>query len=130
MLSSTTSTHSILPKLAADGSNWIIWKTRMQIFLGAKKLAEHIGKSASPPTKPSDLPTTAVDDEVKAHQEKLDAITEWSQADTEVMHYIMSTIPDSLLVKTMSHTMAKDVWQAICEDHEGKTKTFQMEMIR
>ena len=131
MLSATTSTsHSILPKLANDGSNWIIWKTRMQVFLGAKKLAHLIDKSATPPAEPPTLGDTAKEADIKAHDEKAEKVKEWRQTDTEVQHYIISTIPDSLLVKTMSHTTAKDIWEAICIEHEGKTKTFQMEMIR
>ena len=131
MLSATTSTmHSTLLKLAPDGSNWIIWKTRMQVFLGAKKLAHLIDKSASPPQEPPALAQGAKDADIKDHEEKTEKVTEWRQADTEVQHYIISTIPDSLLIKTMSHTTAKDIWQAICAEHEGKTKTFQMEMIR
>ena len=44
MLPTSTSTtlNSTLPKLTADGSNWIIWKMRMQVFLGAKKFAQYL----------------------------------------------------------------------------------------
>jgi hypothetical protein len=96
----------------------------------AKKLASHLEKSATPPPEPSALAADAKEDAIKAHEEKAEKVTEWKQEDTEVQHYIISTIPDSLLVKTMSHTVAKDIWHAICTEHEGKTKTFQMEMIR
>ena len=129
MLSTTSTTHSTLPKLAPNGSNWIIWKTCMQVFLGVKKLAHLIDKSASPPQEPPALAQGAKDANIKDHEEKTEKVTEWRQANTEVQHYIISMIPDSLLVKTMSHTTAKDIWQAICTEHKGKTKTFQMEMI-
>ena len=115
MLSTQTSTSltSTLPKLAADGSNWIIWKTRMQVFIGAKKILTHLDSLATPPTKPQPLADTAGDDETKKHEKESEKYTEWTQEDTEAKHYIISTIPDSLLVKTINCTSAGELWKAI-----------------
>ena len=72
MLSTQTSTSltSTLPKLAADGSNWIIWKTRMQVFLGAKKILTHLDATITPPTKPQPLTDTTGDDAIKKYQKE------------------------------------------------------------
>ena len=81
MLTNPTSTSlsSVLLKLASDGSNWIIWKTRIQVFLGAKKLAHVIDKSASLPEAPTDLATDAKETEIKEHKAKADKVVEWLQ---------------------------------------------------
>ena len=132
MLPTSTSTtlNSTLPKLAADGSNWIIWKTRMQVFLGAKKFAQYLDGSTTSPTKPQPLDSSAKEDVVKKYEKENETYLEWTQADTEAKHYIFSTIPDSLLVKTINCATSADLWKAICTEHEGKTKMFRMEMIR
>ena len=132
MLSTTSSTSlaSTLPKLAADGSNWIIWKTRMQVFLGAKKIIAHLDSSAAPPQEPQPPATNANNDELKMYEKEKEKFTLWTQGDTEAKHYIISTIPDSLLIKTISCKTAQELWKKICTEHEGKTKIFRMEMIR
>ena len=83
MLSTTSTSHSILPKLTADGSNWIIWKTPMQVFLGAKKLACHIDKKTTPPIEPSALASNADAATTKMYNEELEKFNEWEQGDTE-----------------------------------------------
>lgn len=122
----TTSLTSTLPKLAADGSNWIIWKTQMQVFLGAKIL-NHLD-SWTAPTKPQPLTDAAWEDETKKYEKKSKKYTKWMQEDTEVKNYIISTIPNSLLIKTLNYMSAGDLWKTICKEHEDKTKIFQMEM--
>ena len=66
MQSFTLSTFtSSLTKLAANGSNWIIWKTRMQLFLGAKQATQSFNNSLPPPPKPQPLADNANEDAVK-----------------------------------------------------------------
>ena len=130
MESLTSPTPSHVPKLAVDGSNWIIWKTRMERYLGSKKLAKHIRPSSVVLIEPSPLKADAKEDAIKAYNEEVEKYEEWFEADTKVSHYISSTIPDSLLIKTIAHKTSKDLWKAICTEHESKTKTFQLEMIR
>jgi len=70
MLSTSTSStlHSMLPKLAADGSNWIIWKTRMQVFLGVKKFTQYLNTSSSALTKPELLADDVGEEVVKKYE--------------------------------------------------------------
>ena len=67
---------------------------------------------------------------MKKYEKEKEKYLEWLKADTEARHYIASTIPDSLLVKTINHKTSTDLWNAICLEHEGKTHVFRMEMIR
>ena len=131
MLPTSTSVtpNSTLLKLAADGSNWIIWRTRMQVFLGAK-FAQYLNSSTTSPAKPQPLDSSAKEEAVKKYEKDNETYLEWTQAETEVRHYIFSTIPDSLLVQMISCTASADLWKAICTKHEGKTNMFGMEMTR
>ena len=131
MLSTSTSSalHSTLPKLAADGSNWIIWKTQMQVFLGAKKFAQYLDASFSALTKPEPLANNVGVEAIKEYEGTNEKYLEWIQADTEAKHYIFLTIPDTLLVKTINCATSMDLWKTIYVEHEGKTKMFRMEMI-
>ena len=127
--SNSSTPTSSLPKLAANGSNSIIWKTQMQLFLGAKNAAQSFDNSIPPPNKPQPSADGADDDMVKKYEKEREKYLEWLKADTEACHYIASTIPDSLLVKTINNKMSTELWKAICSEHEGKTHTFRMEMI-
>ena len=84
MQSSTSSTlTSSLPKLAANGSNWIIWKTRMQLFLGAKHATQSFDDLLPPPQKPQPLADDANEDAVKKYEKEKEKYLEWLKADTE-----------------------------------------------
>ena len=52
------------------------------------------------------------------------------QVDAEAQYYIISAISDSLAIKTIHCETAKDLWKAICTEHEWKMKIFRMEMTR
>ena len=128
--SSTATSQTIVPKLKADGSNWIVWKTRIQILIEAKKLAHLLDDSIAPPAKPEPLgtePTTAQTSKFTAASEEYQ---EFRQNNAQVKHFIVSTIPDTLLIKTINCSTANDLWKVVCAEHETKTKRFAVEMLR
>ena len=47
----------------------------------------------------------------------------------KVKHFVVSMIPDSLLIKTINCATASSLWKAICAKHETKTKRFAIEML-
>jgi len=131
MLSTSSNTLlSSLPKLALDGSNWIVWKARMTVFLGAKRYTQYIDGSKSPPSKPKPLADGADEKATEAHEKESEKYLEWFTADTETKHWILSTIPEFFMVKNLNCATAADLWKAICTEHEKKTKTTRMEMTR
>ena len=103
MLSTTIATsQTTVPKLAADGSNWIVWKARIQVLIGAKKLAHLLDDSVVVPAKPEPLTTGAKDTEVATHEAASEKYQEHQQSNAEVKHLIASTILDTLLIKTLN----------------------------
>ena len=133
-MSTTTSTHtpfsSTLPKLATDGSNWLVWKSRMQTFVGVRKLAHHLDSLTIPPAKPEPLAKEADKAAIENHEKETEKYDEWMQGDIEVKHYIHATIPDSLHIQTINCASSKEIWETICKEHENKTQIFRMEMSR
>jgi len=119
-----------IPKLASDGSNWIVWKTRTQILIGAKKLARLLDEATVRPTAPTPLTDKSSATETAAYETALEKCLEFDQSDMEAKHIIVSTIPDSLLIETAKCTTASSLWKAICVEHENKTKFFVVEMLR
>ena len=131
MLSATTATHQTnLPKLAADGANWIVWKNRIQILIGAKKLAHILDDKAAAPTEPKPLAAGAKAEDIAKFDADLEKYQEHQQSDAEVKHLIVSTIPDSLFIKTINCATASSLWKTICAEHESKTQPFIIEMTR
>ena len=94
----------------------------MQGFLGVKKFT-HDETSTT-------RQRNAGDDEVKRHKEESEKYREWIQAEAEVKYYIMSKIPDCLLIKTINCATSKDLWNAICTEQEWKVKVLRMETNR
>ena len=94
----------------------------MQAFLGAKKFSKYLDSSTPTLTKPAPLADDANDNVVKVHEKATETYWEWSQVNTEAKHYILSTIPDRLVIKMISCTSIKELWDAICVEHESKTK--------
>ena len=96
----------------------------------AMTLTHHIEPSFIPPPEPSPLLDQATADEKMAHEAATMCWSKWKQTDSEVKFYIESGIPDSLLMKVINVTTAKDLWNLILSEHQSHSETFQAEMLR
>ena len=124
MLSTSfAASRNTLPKLAADGSNWIVWKTRIQILITAKNLAHILDDSDTPPAKPKPPADDATVAELAEYDAASEKFREFHQSDAKVKHFIVSTIHDSL-IKTASQTTASGLWKAVCAEYEKKARNF------
>jgi hypothetical protein len=119
-----------LPNLEHRGSNWVVWKHRIQTLIEAKWLAHHLDHSTPPPPKPGALVEGATGEDTKIYDKAVISWKEWRQADLEVRHYIISTIPDALVIKTLNATPTKALWEAIIQECEIMSKPYQAEVLR
>jgi len=126
---SIAASQTTLPKLASDGSNWIVWKTHIQILIGVKKLAHLLDDKVTHPTKLELFTGTPNATDTAAYETTIEKFQEFDQSDVEVKHFIMSTILDTLLIKTINCATASSLWKAICTEHKMKTKWFAVEML-
>ena len=120
----------MLPKLAADGSNWVIWKYRIKIFLKVNGLKNHLDHSTPPPVKPQPLNDDAKEDEIKEHQNQTEEYRRWKQVDAVVELYIVSTIPDSIFIALLHCKTSKDLWEAICAEQQARGKILGTKLVR
>jgi transposase InsO family protein len=131
MISNTHNSIS-LPKLSDNGSNWIVYKSRILATIKARGLGRYIRGAAlipdPPPTFPSGHVHTA--DEKAKIEAALVKIDEYEAKEEEARAIILSTISEDLHVKVISALTTKEMWDAVCEEHEGKTEIFQMDMRR
>ncbi|KAH9174526.1 hypothetical protein EDB89DRAFT_1802607, partial [Lactarius sanguifluus] len=107
-----------VPRLMPNGANWVSYKYRIVITLGSMGLLhKHLDGRAPKPRAPTSLGPTPTVPEVKAHEkaiEEYDAeLDEWQTRDYVVMHQIISTIPDSILIRIHRLTIAMDMWNAL-----------------
>ena len=126
---STNQVQGAVQKLCHDGLNWIIWKHQIQMLIRAKKLGNHLTHLRPPPTELVALGPDAKEEDIKAYEKELEPWLEWQDEEAEVIVYFNSTLPDSLLVKAINVQSAKTLWENLLEEHEGKSETYQAEML-
>lgn len=79
-----------------------------------------INKNYTHPTQPPARSPNADAATTIAYEEGMEMFSEWKKADTEVHHYIISTIPDSRIVETANKVTTLEVWSAICIERKAK----------
>ncbi|THH13989.1 hypothetical protein EW146_g6290 [Bondarzewia mesenterica] len=114
-----------VPKLASDGSNWVMYKTRLENAIKARGLVRHLTGSITRPANPEAYeedytPSLREILECDAAEQK---VAKFEQDEASVKQQIFSTITDSLLLRLQSenHTTTKDLWGAISKEYEQKS---------
>ena len=115
----TDTLPSTVPRLDANGANWVIFSLRFRYAVEAKGFWGHFdGTSIRPanPTsaKPEDLPT----DEQKA----------WDKNERSANSLLIQKIPDSTLVRIHAKTNVQERWKAIEKEYTVKGAYAQTEM--
>jgi len=117
-MSSTVSADSIklysIPKLKADGSNWVQWKELTTSWFASKSLRRHVAGTVRPPPEPSlfDAKATYSEDQLAqldAEEKKWD---EYDQKENMVKQQIYATVSESILLKVMGKGSAAETWKA------------------
>jgi len=130
MLSSANYSNTFLPKLNADGSNWLMWRHKTKRYIEAKKFGRHLSHTPPPPTEPVAPKDGADEKATKAHEQAVIAWTKWVNGESEVACYIESGLPETLLIKVINMSSAKEIWDTINSEHQTRSETYQAEMLR
>ena len=101
-----------VPRLEVDGTNWVIYKDRLQWAADARGYLSHLNGTRVAPTAPAvadpAAPTPAETAALAAYDT---ALTEWAKGEAVIKQMIASTIPDSLFMKIRSETTPdQDAW--------------------
>ena len=108
-----------VPKLAADGTNWVVYRDRMAWAMESRALADHLTNQ----TMPQAYATAGV-------VNGLDAPTRWALGEAAVKQAIAASVPDSVFMRIRGGTRAMDVWDELRALFEGRTQMIVVDLRR
>ncbi len=136
-----------VPKLEAGGRNWVVYKDRFLWSVDARGLLERVdGSEREPvcPVKPRMVPRRDSEgnetrdfvqapytrDEEKEIKEWKAESKEWKQGEAIVKQQITATIPDSLFMKIRDKGTALEIWEALQQDFQNKSRMVAVDLRR
>ena len=107
-----------VPRLPADGKDFVIWKEHLELSIQACRLYGHLDGSASRPDDPPTRPegSTLTEEEVSSNETYARNLNRHLQEQAIVFQQIASTIPDSLYLKIKGKPTVKESWDALKAD--------------
>jgi hypothetical protein len=109
----------VVPKLQADGSNWVIYRDRMVWAMGSRTLSDHLMNVSMPAAYGAAGTVNGVD-----------AATRWVSGEATVKQSIATSVPDSIFNRVKNKTRAKDVWDALKDLFEGRSQMIVVDLRR
>lgn len=121
-----------IPKLAADGENWMMYKERLQWSIDARGLLGHLDGMEQKPTDPQTLPnrgpswTPSTPAEVTEVAEYKTASKEWQTGEAIAKQQIAGTIPDTLsgLFEQRSHVVSIELLRKLQDQKCASDESF------
>src|SRR5204862_8180918 len=126
----SNSTISI-PKLADNGSNWVDYKNKALIAMGSRGLMRHIKGQAQKPAEYKiesgkavleDGKTNATEEQIEARQKRIE---DFEVKEYLARHIIINSVSTRLAQIIGDLTSAKEMWDAVTKEYEGKTVLYQ-----
>jgi len=128
-----------LPKLEASSTNWVVYKDHFLWPVDACGLLNHVdGSEREPvcPVKPQMIPrrdsegnetqdfvqATYTPDEERLIKEWKAELKEWKWGEAIIKQQIAATIPDSLFMKIQDKGTALEIWEALQQDFQNKSR--------
>src|SRR5271168_3398649 len=122
-----------IPKLEADGSNLAIFKDRFMFAAAAASLIDHIdgtGKVPSPPVTRTTDSGALTEIQQGALDEYAAELSRWRSGEAIVRQAIASTISDSLFLEVRKRESAKEMWDAVRDQREKKSRMVTVDLRR
>jgi len=124
-----------VPKLAADGENWVTYKVRLQWSIDARGLLSHLDGTEKKPVDPSMLTgrgaswVPSMPDEMKEIVVYNSANKEWRMGEAVVKQQIASTIPDTLFIQIKGLATAKEIFMYLANMFEQRSRIVSVELL-
>lgn len=99
-----SSSEIIIPKLEANGYNWVTYQDHMELTMDVLGLKDHLTHA--------DMP------ESYAIAEAIDGLTpagRWCRDEATAKHYIAASLSESTFIRIRAGSSAKDVWDRLQE---------------
>src|SRR5277367_1926372 len=118
-----------LPKLKADGSDWILFQDSLELEAASHNLEKHIDGTGTPPIPPpaTDVPTA---DELQAIEDYAQAFDKWSAGEATIRKGLAEALPPALYLIVQKEVTAKLVWDAVVNHHQHKVQLIIVELCR
>ena len=124
-----------LPKLAADGSNWITYQDHIVNAIKAKGLHRHLLGTVCKPEELEEwtrkfykpeimLPLT--DDKLEAHKNLIDT---YEQKEVMLCEIIYETINRSTFIQIKGKPTAANIWKKLQSIHTDKGSMFETDLL-
>jgi gag-polypeptide of LTR copia-type len=108
----TEETKMTIPKLAADGANWVLYKDRMLSAFGMRGLSDHI-----------DFDTPTADYTAGSPKGGLTGEQRWKREEHAFRDLIGVSVPDSVYLRIKGAAHAKDMWSQLKGMFEGRSRS-------
>ncbi|KAG1880157.1 hypothetical protein F4604DRAFT_1578839, partial [Suillus subluteus] len=123
-----------VPKLVADGENWMTYKDRLSWSVDARGFLGHLDGTEKKPIDPSTLsgrgaswlPTTS--DELRELSTYRSAMKEWRMGEAITKQQIAGTIPDSLFIQVKNLTTAAEIFTYLSNLFEKRSRVVSVEL--
>ena len=121
-----------IPKLESDRSNWVIYKKRFLYAIAAAFLTAHIDGIGTAPVsivipEGTVTPTAAQRDSLDSYEVEM---SRWESSEAIIKQTIASTISDSLFLEVSEKETAYEMWKAVKEQREKRTRMVTVDMRR
>ncbi|KAJ7277624.1 hypothetical protein C8J57DRAFT_1060504, partial [Mycena rebaudengoi] len=126
-----------IPKLDVSGNNWVIYKDRFLWATDARGLTDHLADDAAAPVDPLAAHHVHAEGEplvvLTAAQKKEEIewkkdLKVWTQGEAIVKQQITGTIPDSLFMKIRNKKTALEIWSALANEFQKKSRMVSVDM--
>jgi hypothetical protein len=108
-----------VPKLAADGSNWVIYRDRMTWAMDSRGLSDHLTNDSMPAAYSAAGTVNGITAPVR-----------WANGEATVKQAIAASVTDSIFNRIKGSTRAKSVWDALKQLFEGRTQMIVVDLRR
>ncbi|OSX63026.1 hypothetical protein POSPLADRAFT_1103200, partial [Postia placenta MAD-698-R-SB12] len=123
-LGSNESPVSRLPKLAEDGSNWVLFKAQFKATVSSKGLLRFLeGRNKIP----IELTAPGVDSDADENYEN--ALDIWTGKHEAIHALLFQTIPETMKLRILSLPKASDAWNLVCKQYENQGEFVQMDIL-
>ncbi|KAF8835111.1 hypothetical protein BDN67DRAFT_875553, partial [Paxillus ammoniavirescens] len=111
-----------VPKLEADGWNWVIFKNRLEWELATHGITNHLSGKALKPIPPGNSAT----------QDQLDnytaSVAEWQKPEFTCCQQLARALSDSTLWKILHSETVANMWTTITKEYKSKTALVQADL--
>jgi len=119
-----------LPKLKADGSNWVLFQDSVELECAAHNLESHINGTGTTPVHPHPSVTSPTADEKAAIEDYEKALMRWTAGEATIRKGLSEAVPVTLYLTVRKETTAKKAWDGVVKHHQQKAQLIIVELRR